>query len=47
MSPVGDELPRTGVRRDLLPLGAAGASLLTAGAAGLWWSRRPTGPKAT
>ncbi|WP_030934388.1 LPXTG cell wall anchor domain-containing protein [Streptomyces sp. NRRL S-646] len=36
------ELPKTGVGRDVLPLGAAGASLIVAGAAGLWWSsRRP------
>lgn len=36
------ELPKTGPARDLLPLGAAGAALLTAGAAGMWWStRRP------
>ncbi|MCX4762166.1 LPXTG cell wall anchor domain-containing protein [Streptomyces sp. NBC_01275] len=34
------ELPKTGVGRDVLPLGAAGASLLAAGAAGLWWSQR-------
>lgn len=39
-APGGDELPKTGVGRDLLPLGLAGVSLLTAGAAGLWWSRR-------
>ncbi|MER6420862.1 LPXTG cell wall anchor domain-containing protein [Streptomyces sp. NPDC001137] len=39
----GKELPKTGVGRDVLPLGAAGASLIAAGAAGLWWSsRRPT-----
>ncbi|MFF7451135.1 MULTISPECIES: LPXTG cell wall anchor domain-containing protein [unclassified Streptomyces] len=37
-----EELPKTGPDRDVLPLGAAGAALLTAGAAGLWWStRRP------
>ncbi|MEU6142485.1 hypothetical protein ABZ848_19190 [Streptomyces sp. NPDC047081] len=45
VSPGGSasELPKTGVGRDILPLGAAGAALLTAGAAGLWWStRRPT-----
>ncbi|MGA5898178.1 hypothetical protein [Streptomyces venetus] len=36
----GKELPRTGPARDLLPLGAAGASLLAAGAAGMWWSQR-------
>ncbi|MEW2045949.1 hypothetical protein [Streptomyces sp. NPDC005476] len=42
VAPGGDELPRTGVGRDVLPLGAAGAALLAAGAAGLWWSgRRP------
>ncbi|MEU4876547.1 LPXTG cell wall anchor domain-containing protein [Streptomyces sp. NPDC021608] len=39
-APGGDELPRTGVGRDVLPLGAAGVSLLAAGTAGLWWSRR-------
>ncbi|MFF8234415.1 hypothetical protein [Streptomyces caelestis] len=38
-SPGGEELPRTGPARDLLPLGAAGASLLAAGAAGMWWCR--------
>ncbi|MET9909908.1 LPXTG cell wall anchor domain-containing protein [Streptomyces sp. NPDC006476] len=42
VAPSGGELPKTGVGQDLLPLGAAGAALLTAGAAGLWWStRRP------
>ncbi|MET9380442.1 hypothetical protein ABZY09_04970 [Streptomyces sp. NPDC002928] len=40
VAPGGDELPRTGVGRDVLPLGAAGAALVAAGAAGLWWSRR-------
>ncbi|GGW80136.1 LPXTG cell wall anchor domain-containing protein [Streptomyces lomondensis] len=40
VSPGGKELPKTGPARDLLPLGAAGASLLAAGAAGLWWSQR-------
>lgn len=42
VAPGGDaeELPKTGPARDLLPLGAAGATLLTAGAAGLWWSQR-------
>ncbi|WP_320773040.1 hypothetical protein [Streptomyces sp. CRN 30] len=36
-----DELPRTGAGRDdVVPLGAAGAALVTAGAAGLWWTRR-------
>ncbi|MFF5188132.1 hypothetical protein ACFY30_30995 [Streptomyces sp. NPDC000345] len=39
-APSGDELPRTGVGRDLLPLGATGVSLLVAGTAGLWWARR-------
>ncbi|MER8007406.1 hypothetical protein [Streptomyces sp. NPDC094149] len=46
VAPGGEtELPKTGVGRDVLPLGAAGATLVAAGAAGLWWStRRPTGP---
>ncbi|MEU1179213.1 LPXTG cell wall anchor domain-containing protein [Streptomyces sp. NPDC005820] len=39
-APGGDELPKTGVGRDLLPLGATGVSLLVAGTAGLWWARR-------
>ncbi|KUN82160.1 LPXTG cell wall anchor domain-containing protein [Streptomyces griseoruber] len=39
-APGGDELPKTGVGQDLLPLGATGVALLTAGAAGLWWTRR-------
>lgn len=34
------ELPKTGPARDLLPLGAAGASLMAAGVAGMWWSQR-------
>ncbi|WP_432118914.1 hypothetical protein [Streptomyces sp. bgisy032] len=38
--PGGRELARTGPARDLLPLGAAGASLVAAGVAGMWWSRR-------
>ncbi|KDN72994.1 hypothetical protein DF19_06990 [Streptomyces olindensis] len=38
--PGGKELPKTGPARDVLPLGAVGASLLAAGAAGLWWSQR-------
>ncbi|CAM5636876.1 hypothetical protein SALBM311S_04054 [Streptomyces alboniger] len=38
VAPGGDELPRTGP--GVLPLGAVGAALLTAGAAGLWWSQR-------
>jgi LPXTG-motif cell wall-anchored protein len=40
VAPGGDELPKTGVGRDVLPLGAAGAALMAAGAAGLWWSQR-------
>ncbi|KAB1146416.1 hypothetical protein F7R91_16010 [Streptomyces luteolifulvus] len=40
VAPGGDELPKTGVGRDVLPLGLTGAGLLTAGAAGLWWSQR-------
>jgi hypothetical protein len=40
VGPGGEELPRTGLGRDVLPLGAAGAALLAAGAAGLWWSQR-------
>ncbi|MEU1518126.1 LPXTG cell wall anchor domain-containing protein [Streptomyces sp. NPDC005811] len=39
-APGGDELPKTGVAEDLLPLGATGIALLTAGTAGLWWTRR-------
>ncbi|MFE6283455.1 LPXTG cell wall anchor domain-containing protein [Streptomyces sp. NPDC057877] len=35
-----EELPKTGFEREVLPLGATGAALLAAGAAGLWWSRR-------
>lgn len=38
--PGGKALPKTGPSRDLLPLGAAGASLLAAGVAGMWWSQR-------
>ncbi|MFK4146426.1 hypothetical protein [Streptomyces sp. NPDC004065] len=44
-APGGDELPRTGVGRDVLPLGAAGAALIAAGAAGLWWSRYRPGQR--
>ncbi|MFG2552829.1 hypothetical protein ACGFWF_23155 [Streptomyces sp. NPDC048581] len=40
VAPGADELPRTGLGRDVLPLGAAGATLVAAGAAGLWWSQR-------
>lgn len=35
-----DELPRTGPADRVLPLGLAGAALVSAGAAGLWWNRR-------
>ncbi|MFJ4472259.1 hypothetical protein ACIP2X_32890 [Streptomyces sp. NPDC089424] len=35
VAPAGDELPKTGPARDLLPLAAAGATLIAAGAAGL------------
>lgn len=35
-----DELPRTGPADRVLPLGAAGAALISAGAAGLWWNQR-------
>jgi hypothetical protein len=43
VAPGTDELPKTGLGRDVLPLGAVGATLIAAGAAGLWWSqlRRP------
>lgn len=40
VAPGGDELPKTGPADDLLPLGAAGATLIAAGAAGVWWSQR-------
>ncbi|MFG2117924.1 LPXTG cell wall anchor domain-containing protein [Streptomyces sp. NPDC048710] len=40
VAPGGDELPKTGVGRDVLPLGAAGVALIAAGAAGVWWSQR-------
>jgi hypothetical protein len=40
VNPGADELPRTGAARDLVPLGTLGASLLAAGAAGMWWSAR-------
>ena len=47
VAPGPDELPKTGLGRDVLPLGAAGAALIAAGAAGLWWSqlRRPRQPQ--
>ncbi|WP_031476839.1 LPXTG cell wall anchor domain-containing protein [Streptomyces bicolor] len=40
VAPGADELPKTGLGRDVLPLGAAGATLIAAGTAGLWWSQR-------
>lgn len=40
VAPGGDELPKTGVGREVLPLGAAGAALIAVGAAGVWWSQR-------
>ncbi|MGW0826379.1 hypothetical protein [Streptomyces sp. NPDC002845] len=33
-----EELPKTGPADRVLPLGAAGAALISAGAAGMWWS---------
>jgi len=39
VGPGGDELPRTGVADRVLPLGAAGATLIAAGTAGLWATR--------
>ena len=43
VAPGGDELPKTGVGRDLLPLGAAGLARSWRARRGLWWSqRRPT-----
>ncbi|MBO1333988.1 LPXTG cell wall anchor domain-containing protein [Streptomyces sp. VRA16 Mangrove soil] len=45
-APAGDkgggknELPKTGVGDEVLPLGAVGTALLAAGGAGLWWTRR-------
>ncbi|MCH0566733.1 MULTISPECIES: LPXTG cell wall anchor domain-containing protein [unclassified Streptomyces] len=40
VAPDGDSLPKTGVGSEVLPLGAAGAGLVAAGAAGLWWTQR-------
>jgi len=40
VTPGADQLPSTGPADELLPLGAAGAALMAAGAAGVWWSRR-------
>ncbi|MEE1766075.1 cell wall protein [Streptomyces sp. SP18BB07] len=34
------ELPQTGPADRVLPLGMAGAALISAGAAGLWWNQR-------
>ncbi|WP_221352462.1 hypothetical protein [Streptomyces beigongshangae] len=39
----GQELPRTGPADRVLPLGAAGAALVSAGAVGLWWTQRRPG----
>jgi hypothetical protein len=36
----GEELPETGPADQVLPLGAVGAALISAGAAGLWWTHR-------
>ncbi|MDX2756785.1 LPXTG cell wall anchor domain-containing protein, partial [Streptomyces scabiei] len=35
-----DELPETGPADRVVPLGLAGAALVSAGAAGLWWNER-------
>lgn len=40
-----EELPKTGPADQVLPLGAAGAALISAGAAGLWWAGRRPRPK--
>ncbi|GAA3829337.1 hypothetical protein ACFS5L_03780 [Streptomyces phyllanthi] len=40
VTPGGDELPRTGPADQVLPYGAVGAALISAGAAGLWWTHR-------
>lgn len=40
-----EELPKTGPADQVLPLGAAGAALISAGAAGLWWTNRRPRPK--
>jgi LPXTG-motif cell wall-anchored protein len=39
------ELPKTGPADRVLPLGAAGAALISAGAAGLWWTHRRPGSR--
>ncbi|MFF9273901.1 hypothetical protein [Streptomyces griseosporeus] len=40
VAPGADQLPKTGVGRAALPLGAAAAALVAAGAAGMWWAQR-------
>ncbi|MBW8703403.1 hypothetical protein MBT84_27790 [Streptomyces sp. MBT84] len=45
VGPGGDELPRTGADERVLPLGAAGATLIAAGGAGLWVTRRRPRPQ--
>ncbi|GGX54802.1 LPXTG cell wall anchor domain-containing protein [Streptomyces fructofermentans] len=44
VTPGGDELPKTGPADRIVPLGAAGAALVSAGVAGLWWIRRQPRP---
>ncbi|MEU9186084.1 hypothetical protein AB0D14_16350 [Streptomyces sp. NPDC048484] len=39
----GEDLPRTGPADQVLPLGAVGAALISAGAVGLWWTQRRPG----
>ncbi|MGW2635449.1 LPXTG cell wall anchor domain-containing protein [Streptomyces sp. NPDC001348] len=41
VGPAGDQLPKTGAGDGVLPLGAVGGALVAAGAAGMWWTRRP------
>ncbi|KUO22006.1 LPXTG cell wall anchor domain-containing protein [Streptomyces dysideae] len=45
VAPGPDELPKTGFEREVVPLGAAGAALISAGVAGLWWSQRRPEPQ--
>ncbi|MGX5182608.1 hypothetical protein ACWKT5_07230 [Streptomyces avermitilis] len=45
VAPGGDRLADTGVTEDVLPLGVAGGTLVAAGAAGLWWTRRRPEPQ--
>ncbi|MCW7945287.1 LPXTG-domain-containing protein cell wall anchor domain protein [Streptomyces hygroscopicus] len=40
VGPGGDQLPKTGVGDEVLPLGVAGATLVAAGTTGLWATRR-------